>query len=64
MDATHGIQDLDPRRDTVACAALLLAMVISILCVAFVVEFEASDSSSSTHPEASARCTTRCVSIF
>jgi len=64
MDATHAIPDLDPRRDTVACAALFLAMVISAACAAFIIDFEVSGASLNTHPEAPARCTARGASIF
>ena len=37
MDATHEVPDVDPRRDAVACAAVLLAMVMSAACAALIV---------------------------
>ena len=37
MDTTHEIPNLDSRRDAVACAAVLLAMVMSVACAALIV---------------------------
>ena len=37
MDATHDGPNSPSRRDSVACAALLLAMVISAICATFVI---------------------------
>jgi hypothetical protein len=65
MDATNGVPDFDPRRDAVACAALLLAMVISGICVAFVIDFEASASPlPQPQLETPARCMARGVAII
>ena len=41
MDATPAVPHLDSRRDTVACAALLLAMVIGALCAVLVIHLHA-----------------------
>ena len=41
MDATHEVPNLDSRRDAVACAALLLAMVIGAICAMLVIHINA-----------------------
>jgi hypothetical protein len=66
MDAVHEVPDLDPRRDTVACAALLLAMVISAICAAFVIDFdvEAGAAPIKYQTVTPARCVSRGVSIL
>lgn len=66
MDAVHEVPDLDPRRDTVACAALLLAMVISAICAAFVIDFdvEAGATTVKSRTVAPARCVSRGVAIL
>lgn len=63
MDATDQAPHLDSRRDRVACAALLLAMVISALCGAFVIDVEAGVVEEKTPPQAHARCQPRGISI-
>jgi hypothetical protein len=63
MDATDQAPHLDSRGDRVACAALLLAMVISALCGAFVIDVEASASEAKSPPETHAHCQPRGISI-
>jgi hypothetical protein len=41
MDATHQVPNLDSRRDAMACAALLLAMVIGAACAVLVIHINA-----------------------
>lgn len=64
MDATDRVPHIDSRGDRVACAALLLAMVISALCGIFVIEFEASALEEKSPPQAQARCQPRGISIL
>lgn len=63
MHATHEFPHLDTRRDALACAALLLAMVIGAACAAFVIDFEASLTTSP--PEArTAVCPARGIYVL
>ena len=41
MDTTTEVPNLDSRRDAMACAALLLAMVIGALCAVLVIHVNA-----------------------
>ena len=61
MDATRECPHLDTRRDALACAALLLAMVIGAACAAFVIDFEAS--AAPTSAETRAHCPAHGISI-
>jgi hypothetical protein len=36
MDTAHEVPNIDPRRDAVACTAVLLAMVMSAACAALI----------------------------
>ena len=63
MDTTDHVAHVDSRRDRVACAALLLAMVISALCGAFVIDVEASTPESDSPAQTQARCQPRGISI-
>ncbi len=64
MDATREFPHLDTRRDALACAAMLLAMVIGSACAAFVIEFEASAAAVPSPPETRAHCPVHGVSIL
>lgn len=65
MDAIREFPQLDTRRDALACAALLLAMVIGAACAAFVIDFEASAAPvHDNSPETRAHCPAQGVSIL
>lgn len=63
MDAIHEFPHLDTRRDALACAALLLAMVIGAACAAFVIDFEAGAAAVPAPVETRAHCPAHGISI-
>lgn len=64
MDATNEFSSFNTRRDTVGCAALLLAMVVSALCGAFAIDAEASIPAAPAQTAIHTQCPARGISVL